>query len=231
MSLEEKLKESVASTLKEQWTERQGRVVPDLDSLKLGNDAVKINGTVLYADMSGSTSLVDNFKQHFAAAIYKSYLECAARIIKDEGGTITAYDGDRIMAVYLGDKKDISAVRTGLKINYAVNKIINPAIKIRYPKTTYSMNHTVGIDTSELFVSRVGVRNDNDLTWVGRAANHAAKMSDLADGYVFISSDVFSMLDDSTKYGGKDKTSMWEARSWTAMANKTIYRSNWIWKC
>ena len=231
MSLEEKLKESVASTLKEQWTERQGRVVPDLDSLKLGNDAVKINGTVLYADMSGSTSLVDNHKQHFAAEIYKSYLECAARIIKDEGGTITAYDGDRIMAVYLGDNKNTSAVRTGLKINYAVQKIINPAIKNQYPNVTYSMNHTVGIDTSELFVSRVGVRNDNDLTWVGRAANHAAKMSDLDNGYVFISSDVFNMMDDSTKYAGTEKTSMWDARSWTAMANKIIYRSNWIWKC
>ena len=36
---------------------------------------------------------------------------------------------------------------------------------------------SVGIDTSELFVARTGIRRANDLVWVGRAANHAAKLS------------------------------------------------------
>ena len=33
----------------------------------------------------------------------------------------------------------------------------------------------LGIDTSKLFVARTGIRKSNDLVWVGRAANYAAK--------------------------------------------------------
>ena len=41
------------------WAERQGTVVPDADSVKLTNDAVNLNATVLYADMANSTAMVD----------------------------------------------------------------------------------------------------------------------------------------------------------------------------
>ena len=129
MSLGDDLKAEVIKILGERWTTREGSVVPDSDDLKLSNDAVKLEGTVLYADMDDSTRLVDSRKPEFAAEIYKIYLVSAARIIRDEGGEITAYDGDRIMAVYIGDGKNTLAVRTALKINYAVKEIINPGHK------------------------------------------------------------------------------------------------------
>lgn len=96
---------------------------------------------------------------------------------------------------------------------------------------TYRIKHHVGIDTSTLHVSRVGVRNDNDLVWVGRAANYAAKLSTIReDNTVFISEDVFNTLHGTIKYGGTPKQSMWEARAWLAMPNKTIYRSTWTYR-
>src|SRR4051812_36873707 len=63
---------------------------------KLSNDAVEIDGTVLYADLAESTPLVKGYKDWFAAEVYKNYLYCAARIIRLRGGVITAYDGDRV---------------------------------------------------------------------------------------------------------------------------------------
>ena len=50
---------------------------------------------------------------------------------------ITAYDGDRVMAVYIGDSKNSSAVRTALKLNFAVERIINPGITDIYPRSRY----------------------------------------------------------------------------------------------
>jgi class 3 adenylate cyclase len=47
-----------------------------------------------------------NFKDWFAAEIYKSYLISACRIIRDNGGEITAFDGDRVMAVFIGNMKN-----------------------------------------------------------------------------------------------------------------------------
>ena len=52
MSLKAELETRVSQIFKEQWTERSGQVVPSPDSIKLTNDAVKISGTILYADMS-----------------------------------------------------------------------------------------------------------------------------------------------------------------------------------
>ena len=87
------------------WVRKVGRVVPDVESLALaGNHGVELDGTVLYADMADSTKLVDNFKEEFAAEVYKAYLLAVCRVIRDEGGEITAFDGDRVMAC-LRDKE------------------------------------------------------------------------------------------------------------------------------
>ncbi len=229
MSLGDDLKAQVKKIFSEQqWSTRDGQQVPESDDLTLSNDAVKLDGTVLYADLSGSTQLVDGYKAHFAAEIYKAYLHCAAKIITSEGGVITAYDGDRIMAVYIGNSKNTSAVRSGLKINYAVKNIVNPALKVQYPKSPYIVKQAVGIDTSKLFVARTGIRGSNDLVWVGRAANYAAKLTELSNDYpTRITADVYNKLPESVKT--TDGKLMWEARSWTAMNDFSIYWSSWRW--
>ncbi len=225
--LEKEAKEIFAST----WKERDGRVVPDPEDLSLENDAMKLQAAVLYADMADSTDLVDNYKHHFAAEIYKAYLRCAARIIKNRQGSITAYDGDRIMAVFLGDSKETLAVRSAMEINYTVQEIINPQMKGQYPNTKYELKHVVGVDTSQLYVARIGVKNDNDLVWVGRAANYAAKLCSLNGKYsTYITGAVFDAMDKSVKYGGENNTLMWDQRTWTARSNMRIYGSSWRWQ-
>lgn len=226
MSLREDLTREIAHIFADQWSIRDGQRVPDAEDLKLGNDAVKLTGTVLYADLAASTCLVDSWKPHFAAEIYKAYLHAAAKIIRAQGGVITSYDGDRIMAVYIGDSKDTHAARTGLKINYVVKNIVNPALKKQYPDYKYEVKQTVGVDTSPLWVSRTGIRGSNDLVWVGRAANYAAKLSDLpSECPTWITSDVYGAIESSLKT--KDGKAIWEARSWTAMGGQTIYCSSW----
>jgi class 3 adenylate cyclase len=212
----------------DRWTMRDGNVVPEPEDLRLGNDAVNLDGTVLYADLSDSTKLVDTKKPTFAAEVYKTYLACAARIIKNEGGTITAYDGDRAMAVFIGELRNTRAVQAAFKINGAVWDIIKLALKEEYPDTDYILKHVIGIDTSKLLASRIGVRNDNDLVWVGRAANYAAKLTTLPDDFsIWITQSIYDDMRDSVKFGGPNKLLMWEARLWTAMNNMKIYRSNW----
>jgi len=230
MSLKSDLEKEVTDIFKDVWTTRKGQKVPDSEDLGLGNDAVELQATVLYADMSDSTDLVDNQGPKFAAEVYKAYLRCAARVIKSEGGRITAYDGDRIMAVFIGDTKNTTAVRAALKINYAVQMIVNPLLKKQYPKSTHEVKHVVGIDTSDLFIARIGVRNDNDLVWVGRAANYAAKLSSLNGQYrTYITKTVFDVMHDTAKYDGNPKQLMWTACLWTAKNNMPIYGSTWRW--
>ena len=220
---------AVRKIFRETWTTRKGRKVPQPKELGLGNNAVELDGTILYADLDDSTNLVDSYTSKFAAKIYKAYLSCTAKIIRSEGGIITSYDGDRIMAVYIGDEKDTRAARSALKINYTVNEIINPILKKCHPKTKYRVKQVVGIDTSKLFVARTGIRKSNDLVWVGRAANYAAKLCLGSSRYPSrLTKAVYNKLSDSVKYADDGKgTPMWKKSTWN---NMTIYRSTCIWQ-
>lgn len=230
MSLGEDLAKTVEEILTQKWDTRQQKKVPEPGDLRLSNGAIQLNGTVLYADLDASTNLVDSCRPGFAAKIYKAYLSCAARIIRDEEGDITAYDGDRIMAVYTEDEKDTRAVRSALKINYAVTEIINPILKNRYPDTNYRIRQVVGIDTSDLFVASIGIRGANDLVWVGRAANYAAKLCALSPEYPSqITEAVYNQLPESIKYTS-DRNTVWQPVPWNDMNGMTIYRSTWRWE-
>jgi class 3 adenylate cyclase len=230
MTFKEDLDAAVKKIFRDPWDSRDGRVVPVPEDLGLGNDAVKLDATVLYADIADSTQLVNNESPQFAAEVYRAYLTCAAKIVKVNGGFITAYDGDRIMGVFIDDLKNSNSVKTAMQINGSVIDIINPALAKQYPSTAYRLRHVIGIDTSPLFVARIGVRNDNDLVWVGRAANYAAKLASInEDNTIFITTDVFNKLADFAKLGGSNKTLMWKARRWSQMNDLPIYSSGWKW--
>lgn len=174
MSFTTDLTNEVDTIFKSSWETREGQVVPEAGDLQLGNHAVELDGTVLYADLAESTNLVNTTKSAFAAEVYKTYLLCASRIITKNSGTITAFDGDRVMGVFIGKSKNTSAAKAALQINYAVQKIINPKLKAQYSNSTYEIKQSVGVDTCKLFVARTGIRGSNDLVWVGNAANYAA---------------------------------------------------------
>jgi len=230
--LHDDIEAQISKILRTKWEERDGQKVPTAEEVQLGNHAVKLDGTVLYADLSDSTAMVNDYKNWFAAEIYKSFLYSAARLIRARGGVITAYDGDRVMGVFIGDSKNTSAVKCGLQINYVVTKMLQPAIAGRYPKSPYEPLHVVGIDTSSLYVARTGVRGDNDLVWVGRAANYAAKMAALDNtSATYISASVYNNMNESSKLGGDPKKNMWKAQAKSKLGlGIDYYGSTWHWK-
>ncbi|MBA4130672.1 MAG: adenylate/guanylate cyclase domain-containing protein [Hyphomicrobium sp.] len=231
MALDDDLKSEVAKIFREQWTTRKGQVVPEPTDLKLSNDAVEFeSATVLYADLSGSTSMVNSSSWTFAAEVYKTFLYCAAKIVRAEGGTITSYDGDRIMGIFVGETPNTRAARCGLKINHAVTQIINPALKSQYKNSNFTVKQVVGIDTSSIRAARTGARGDNDIVWVGKAANHAAKLTELnLSETTWITKAVYDKLPDAVKLGGQNNLPMWKSYKWTQNGDLSIYGSTWRW--
>jgi class 3 adenylate cyclase len=230
MALQNDLTTEVRSFFAGGWQTTNGLVVPHDGSVTLGKDAVQIDATVLYADLADSTVLVDTYTPTFAAEVYKSFLHCASKIIRAQGGTITAFDGDRVMAVFIGASKNTSAVKAALKINAARLDIIQPEINRRY-NTNFVMNHVCGLDTSTLFVAKTGIRGSNDLVWVGRAANYAAKLAAFDHNHpTWITGSVYDMIANEAKFAGNGTgANMWEERLWTSKNNLRIYRSTYKW--
>lgn len=229
MALADDLEKEVKKTFQTNWTEEKTEDVPDAEDLLLNsNHAKKIEAaTVLYADLDGSTNMVDTLSWQQSAEVYKCYLRCASEIIRSEGGVITAYDGDRVMAVFTGNSKNTNAVRTAMKINRAVVKIIRPAYAAQYAQSDFEVKHVVGIDMSTLRAARIGVRGDNDIVWVGRAANHAAKLCNLSKHPIWITAAIHDNMHESVK--NSDGKSMWNKYNWNTFDNSTVYGSNFYW--
>lgn len=227
MALKDDLAAEVKAGFDAKWEYQTTTGVPQPTDLRLNSNHAKDleAAAVLYADLDGSTDMVDNRQWWFSADIYKAYLRCAVALIRSEEGQITAYDGDRVMAVFVGDAKCTQAVRAALKINYAVLEIIQPAVRAyRFGNTDYVLKHKVGVDMSQLRAARIGVKGDNDLVWIGRAANRAAKLTNIADpAPLWITKDVYDLLHESVKF--HLGTDMWSKRLWTQMNNAEIHCS------
>jgi len=226
MGLKDDLTAEVKKIFVQKWDVQATAGIPDASDVRLDNHAKDLEkATVLYADLDGSTNMVDSQTWSFSAEVYKSYLRCAARIIAAEDGTVTAYDGDRVMAVFVGDLKNTRAVRAAMKIHSAVKNVINPELKAVYTNKDFEVKHVVGIDSSQLRAARIGVRGHNDLVWVGRAANYAAKLTTLSSHPLWITKAVYDNMNNDVKlHNGID---MWEKRLWTAMNKAEIYCSTY----
>jgi class 3 adenylate cyclase len=132
VSLKDDLDRFVEDSFSGVWTRREGQKVPETDHLTLKNDALDLEATVLYADLADSTGLVKDRPDWFAAKVYKTFLYCAAKIIRDNDGSVTAYDGDRVMGVFIGASKNSNAAKAALQIRWAVGNIVSAKMNARY---------------------------------------------------------------------------------------------------
>lgn len=226
------LEKDVNKIATDQWKTTDGKVVPETDGIGLGNVGVELDATMLYADLADSTELAMNSRQ-IAAEVYEAFLLVCSRIITRLNGEVRSFDGDRVMGVFIGGSKNTNAVKTALHINWAFTKIIVPAFSVYevFRNKELSLKHAVGVDTSRILVARAGMREHNDLVWVGRAPNIAAKLSTLREsGFSsYITSTVYNNMNSDAKV--TNGRPMWESRTWPRGPEecKSIYRSGWHW--
>lgn len=236
MGLKEDVASDVDGVLSQPWKDRDGTVVPDTEDVALAGGGVHLNATILYADLADSTELVMEHDRRVAAKVMKCFLASCTRIIKEFGGDIRSFDGDRVMGIYVDGTKNTSAAKTALKIAWAFRHIVKPKIEAHYATVkngSFKLDYSTGVDTSTVLAVRGGVRGSNDLLWVGRAPNVAAKLSNLrqAPYQSWITHDVYKMLKDESKYTtvGGVKKDMWEPRTFTTVGGMRIYRSLYEW--
>lgn len=235
MSKTNEISRDVQATIDTLWNKRNGNKIPNTEDVALAGGAVEIDATFLYADLANSSKLARDLDRRVAAKIIKSFLSAVSKLVKHNGGKIVSFDGDRVMGVFYGGSKNSDAAKCALQIKYAVNSIIKPKFEKKYESVrnaSFDIEHGVGVDTGTVLAVRGGVRGANDLIWVERAPNLAAKLSDLRESpyQSFITARVYNMLNDSVKFGGKDKKNMWEQRSWKFLNETiTVYRSSWHW--
>lgn len=235
MGLRDDIERAVQNVVGSNWNIRDGTVVPTTNDIALKNGAVRLEAVYLYADMARSTELARDFQRTTAAKVLRAYLDATCRVIRARGGEIRSFDGDRVMAIFVGDDKNTQAGKAGLQIHYVVEKIVRPEVERRLPSIqTYNfvVSHCVGVDVGTALIVRGGVRGSNDLVSAGRAPNIAAKLSDMrkAPYRTYVTNRVFNNMNMSSKYGGPNNELMWQRQDLTVGGSQGIFhRSNWMW--
>ncbi|WP_169583241.1 MULTISPECIES: adenylate/guanylate cyclase domain-containing protein [Microbacterium] len=201
MGLKDQVTNYVRETFGSDWEIKVEDEVPtEDDALPLTNGGVQIEAAVLYADLRDSTGLVARQTREFAAEVYKTYVRAAVRSVGHYSGTVTAYDGDRVMGVFMGGQARNHAVGASTLISAIVEDIIQPELNAQYGAGKYKVEQKVGIDWSTLTVANTGIRGNNDYVWVGTAANNAAKLATLRRGYTtYATSAVYDVLNEANR--------------------------------
>ena len=212
--LADEVRKYAKSTFLDSWEAPQSAKVPseEDDPIGLGNKGVKLDAVVLYADMTDSTGLVASRGDQFAAEVYKTFVYAAAKAIRYEGGSVTAYDGDRVMGVFVGERKRNNAVDAAFRIDALIEDVLRPELHAVYSSRGYDVHHKVGIDASPLLVANSGIRGNNSYTWVGTAANNAAKMAALKRAYnysTYVTHSIYSQLLENNLTAASDGASLW----------------------
>ncbi|KZK76290.1 hypothetical protein PsW64_05014 [Pseudovibrio sp. W64] len=224
------LKERVETLFGTSFQQRDGRVVPSSSDVTLKDGAVKVNAIFLYSDLARSALLSQACPWSTTAKVIRSFLDCATRLIIKHGGEVRSFDGDRVMGVFMGDRKSSNASICGREIHWAVRQIIKPAAEKKFKSIRdngIEIQNCSGIDLGEVRAVRSGIRNNNDLIWIGSAASFSAKLSDVREvGYnTFISKRVYNALADDAKY--KDGENMWSSSTFEfAGKTETVYKTN-----
>ncbi len=212
----------------------KGTVVPKTEDVVMKDGAKEVDATYVYADLADSSNLARVLIKEATAKVIRSYINASARILRHYGGEIRSFDGDRVMAIFMGPRKNNDAVRAALAINWAVRDVIKPKLVAKWStiETHWTIGHGVGIDTGQGWIVRGGVRNHNDLISVGRAPNIAAKLSDLRGegARLFITAEVFNALDDAQKTSAGRP--MWTSFGTMTLggAGVHVYGSNYQWQ-
>lgn len=206
------IKTDVAKIFSATLSIEDARVVPKTEDVALSNGAKKVEATYLYADLADSTTLAKVGLPWAVSKIIRSYVNTAASILRNYGGEIRSFDGDRVMAIFIGSDKNDEAVRAALAINWAVVEVLNPALKENISDVAglWTLRHGIGIDTGEGLIVRGGVRGHNDLISIGRAPNIAAKLSEIRGGKsINITNDVYADLHGTSWQSGDGGVDMW----------------------
>lgn len=214
-----------------------GTAIPKVEDIGLDNAGRKLNLAMLFVDIRGSTKLVDFLHEVTAAKMYKSFLQGVTRIIRKNGGYVRSFNGDGVLAAFIGDKKCTQAVTSALQISWFCSNILKPKVDgyLNTQSNTEGLkfNFGIGVDVGEVLVVRGGYKgtNNNDLVWVGNATNYAVKLSARKiDGYnICISKDVYKKTINTIPQKTGSGQSVWHKDVWPEMGNLVVYVSDAHW--
>lgn len=145
-------------------------------------DGERIRAVVWHSDLRGSTRLSNEMAPEAYLELLKTYYDCTAQPVIDQGGEILEFIGDAVLAIFpiRGDTGGPEAVRAAVRAMEAAldrrQEWIAAASEADADRLTFSISMTAG----EVMFGNIGVPTRLTFSAIGPAVNKVARLDEMS---------------------------------------------------
>ena len=157
-------------------------VLKSADGLRLGG--IQREGTVMFCDLRGFTTLAESLTPERVIEILNHYLSEMSDAILDHGGTLVAYMGDGIMAVFGAPLPQADHADRALAAAREMLHVRLPRFNewLRGEQLSEGFRMGIGLNSGSVMSGHVGSERRVEYTAVGDTTNTAARIEALTKG-------------------------------------------------
>jgi len=167
---------------------------PDFESRLLASETIQ--GTVVFIDICGFTSLSEKLPAATVVELLNRYFDLMVKETIAQGGYVDKFMGDAVMAVFRGEYHLDRAVDAALAVRARLLSEANQNI----PGTEYRPAVSIGINTGEMVSGNIGSASLKrlDYTVIGDTVNVSQRLQGSAKpGQIIVSEAAYEQLKES----------------------------------
>jgi adenylate cyclase len=156
-------------------------VLRSADGIRLGG--VQREGTVMFSDLRGFTSFAETLEPATVIGALNRYLTAMSEAILDHGGTLVAYMGDGIMAVFGAPlQQDDHADRALAAARDMLDRLEGFNDWLREEGLHEGFKMGIGLNSGQVMSGHVGSERRLEYTALGDTTNTAARLEGMTKG-------------------------------------------------
>jgi adenylate cyclase len=157
------------------------QVLEDAEGVRLGG--VRGEATVMFSDLRGFTSFAETLEPEQVIAALNRYLTAMSEAILDHGGTLVAYMGDGIMAVFGAPlKQEDHADRALAASRDMLERLHGFNASLRDEGLHEGFKMGIGLNSGPVMSGNVGSERRLEYTALGDTTNTAARLEGMTKG-------------------------------------------------
>lgn len=146
-------------------------------------DGERIKAVIWHSDLRGSTRLSNEMEPEAYLELLRSYYDCTAQPVIDEGGEILEFIGDAVLAIFplRGDVGGPEAVRAATRAMEAALNCREDWIAAHADAPgAAELNFSISMTAGEVMFGNIGVPSRLTFSAIGPAVNKVARLDELS---------------------------------------------------
>jgi len=170
------------------------QILSNLDDVGLSGK--RVEGTVLFADISGFTSISEKTKAEELVSMLNRYFSLISCACAMNHGIVDKYMGDGVMLVFGAPEADKDHAFHAVSCALLIQKLIAHENSQREATGLFPVQFRVGINTGSMLAGNMGSHERMEYTVVGDTVNLASRLCGITNsGQIVISREMYARED------------------------------------